>query len=251
MSTAPYTGITFSYDQTIKDVGRMIVLANGFLLPESIGVLKELISNIESARTAECDKKIFLRITPAHAIKTILTTGYRDSDKGQAINVHGVLSFIWEIMNREKAKRTQNTFDIVGIATTRMDVWNENGERVARWQFEAGDANSPGCHFHASVNQQDHNEKLFPDWLKIPRLPSLLLSPMDGLEFLLGELFQSQWVQAISQDSQDRNAWVQGQSNRLSRMLAWQAKQVTDNKVGTPWMSLKRAKPPVDVLLGK
>jgi hypothetical protein len=74
---------------------------------------------------------------------------------------------------------------------------------------------------------------------------------MDGLDYLLGELFQSKWEQAISQDSQDRNAWVQGQSKRLSKMLAWQAKQVADNRVGTPWMSLKRAKPPVDFLLGK
>jgi hypothetical protein len=251
MSTAPYTGLRFAYDQTIKDVERMIALAKGFLQRESIGVLRGLITNIESIRMAVPEKKLFLSIAQDHAIMTTSSSAYRDSAKGQATPVYGSLSFVWEIMNRDKGRRTQISFDIVGIASTRIDVWKENGERVARWQFEAGDASSPGCHFHASVNQQDQDDKYFPDWLKIPRLPGLLLSPMDGLDFLLGELFQSQWEQATSEDSQERNAWVQSQSIRLSRMLTWQAKQVDGMKGGTPWMSLKRAKPPADILLGK
>ncbi|HET6880086.1 MAG TPA: hypothetical protein VFI31_08015, partial [Pirellulales bacterium] len=137
------------------------------------------------------------------------------------------------------------------LATTLIDVYRNDDVRVARWQFEVGDHDSPGCHFHASANQQEHGAGLFPTWLKIPRLPGLLFSPMDGLDFLLGELFQSEWEKAVGEDSQHRNGWAQSQRQRLDKLLSWQLKQVRANKVGTPWMSLKRAKPTAEIFSGK
>jgi hypothetical protein len=138
----------------------------------------------------------------------------------------------------------------VGLASTSIQVLKTDNVLVAHWQFEAGDDKSPGCHFHSSVNQQGDGD-LFPDWLKIPRLHGLLLSPMDGLEFLLGELFQRRWKKRMSEDSQDRNGWADSQEMRLTKMLNWQAKQVRERKFGSPWMSLKKAKPPVDIFYGK
>jgi hypothetical protein len=127
-------------------------------------------------------------------------------------------------------------------------VLTDRAEVVAHWQLEAGDAASPGCHFHASVNQGTE-AGLFPKWLKIPRLPGILLSPLDGLEYLLGELFQSVWEQRISEESDERNGWANGQSVRLQKILTWQLKEVKRKSLGTPWISLKKAKPPVDVFL--
>lgn len=251
MNTPAYTGIRLSYDQMVRDIERMLALAERFLQRESIAVLKELTNDLESIRTADAGKNQFLKINQKRGVKTSTTTAYRDSSKGNVIPVYGSLSFVWEIVNWEKGRRRQTSFDLVGIASTCIDVLKENGEVVARWQFEVGDATSPGCHFHASFNQQSSTEKLFPQWLKVPRLPGLLFSPMDGLDFLLGELFQTQWEQEISKDSQHRNGWADSQRSRLSRMLAWQAEQVRTNRVGTPWMSLKRAKPRLEVLLEK
>jgi hypothetical protein len=125
----------------------------------------------------------------------------------------------------------------------------ETNNVVGHWQLESGDAQSPGCHFHCSVNQGSENG-LFPKWLKIPRLPGLLLSPMDGLEFLLGELFQSQWEKHVSEESDARNGWANSQSIRLKRVLEWQQNEIKLKRFGTPWVSLKKAKPPIDVLTG-
>ena len=247
MSSAPYKGIRLRYDDMIWDVRRMSALAKHFLQDESAGVLASLLDDIENIRTAAANVKQSLMIGVNPGVKTILSTRYRDSSKGQNISVYGSLSFVWEIMNWDKGKRKQVSFDLVGIASTSIRLLTETDDLVAHWQFEIGDATSPGCHFHSSANQECA-EGLFPDWLKIPRLPGMMVSPMDGLEFLLGELFQSQWEQRISEDSQDRNGWAKSQTTRLSKLLTWQDRQVRDNILGTPWMSLKRAKPPIDVL---
>ena len=88
---------------------------------------------------------------------------------------------------------------------------------------------------------------LFPEWLKVPRLPSILLSPMDGLEFLLGELFQRRWVEEVSADSEVRNSWANSQSHRMERILRWSWERVR-NPDATPWIDLKKAKPAFDLL---
>ncbi|TWT34989.1 hypothetical protein KOR42_53390 [Thalassoglobus neptunius] len=123
----------------------------------------------------------------------------------------------------------------------------ESNELIAQWQIEAGDASSPGCHFHSAVNQYG-DDGLFPEWLKVPRLPSVLLTPMDGLEFLLGELFQLRWPQAVSEESEDRNSWAKSQRERLCNLLSWKLDIVRQSET-TPWMALKKAKPELDVLM--
>ena len=120
MSLASYAGISFSYDQMIKDVRQMIALASGFLQPESVGVLQVLISQIESVRNAGCDRAHFFGIDGKRPIKTILTGAYRDSVQGQDTRVHGSLSFVWEIRNRDKGRRTQTTFDILSNARSAL-----------------------------------------------------------------------------------------------------------------------------------
>jgi hypothetical protein len=251
MSASRYDGIRFTYDDMISDVRQMTELAKKFLQAGSIGVLESLIVNIENIRNATPNVKHRLSVALDRGIATIASTSYRDSPKGRKNSVYGLLSFHWEIMNWDKGrKRRQDSFDLVGVASTSIKVLTENNELVAHWQFEAGDHTSPGCHFHSSINQGGA-EGLFPEWLKIPRLPGLLLTPMDGLDFLLGELFQSDWVELISKDSQHRNGWAKSQTNRLLKLLNWQETQVKGNRIGTPWMSLKKAKPPIDIFYGK
>ncbi len=71
--------------------------------------------------------------------------------------------------------------------------------------------------------------------------------PLDGLEFLLGELFQIEWYRHVSESSYHRDLWSAAQKRRLERVLGWQLKQVR-NYDTTPWMSLKRAKPEIGLL---
>jgi hypothetical protein len=167
----------------------------------------------------------------------------------QARSVYGTLSFVWDIVHTDKGKRKQGTFDLLGEATTGISIHEPNDEPIAQWQFEVGDSSSPGCHFHASVNQRDQ-DGLFPKWLKIPRLPGLLVSPFDGLDFLLGELFPKRWPKRVSETSDVRNSWATSQTHRILRILQWQQEMVKKRSFGTPWISLKKEKPPLDILSG-
>ncbi len=181
-------------------------------------------------------------------LKTRSSEGkYRDSEQGGGMSVYGLLTFTWELKNPDRGARQQNCFHLVGKASTSIVIKStENDDIVARWQFEAGDATSPGCHFHSAVNQYE-TTGLFPEWLKVPRFPGLLLCPMDGLEFLLGELFQREWYQEVSKSSHQKDAWGKSQKDRLERVLKWELEQIARWKT-TPWMSLKRAKPPLEMI---
>lgn len=153
----------------------------------------------------------------------------------------------WGLKNPDRGRSRQNEFVLTGEVTTGIQIYDaDSGELVARWQIEAGDATSPGCHFHAATNQYG-KDGLFPEWLKIPRLPSLLLTPMDGLEFLLGELFQLRWLERVSKESEIRNSWARSQGHRLTRMMEWTLSCVK-NPDTTPWMDLKKAKPSLELL---
>ena len=53
----------------------------------------------------------------------------------------------------------------------------------------------PGCFFHASILGESKIEgDLFPKSLSVPRFPSIFFTPVGVMEFVLGELFQQEWV---------------------------------------------------------
>ena len=246
MTVVSFSGIRFHYDEFIADVRRMSKLAEQFLETEAFGSLKTLETRLENLRNAAPGVSQNLSIPDEHPIVTKESTHYRGTD--QKIAVKGKLSFVWGIVNSSEGKKRRTSFDLTGIASTRIRLFADGPEPIAHWQLETGDASSPGCHFHSSVNQAGENG-IFPKWLKIPRLPGILFSPMDGLEYMLGELFQEMWAQHVSKASDDRNGWAKSQSARLQKVLSWQKDAINRNAFGTPWISLKRAKPPVDVLL--
>lgn len=265
-----YQGIAFSYTNMLAEIRLMQSLAGEFLSPHCDGVLDRCCDVLENIRSSSTDRDQLFEIPEYWPIRTVDSAGeYRASGKDGGRLVYGTLSFRWEIRNPDRGRSRQAEFHLVGEATTSIQLFETGSDKqIARWQLEAGDANSPGCHFHAAMterrpldvpteeasssdpdavsSQRDPNN-LFPDWLKIPRLPSILLSPMDGLEFLLGELFQRRWLQVVSEDSDNRNSWANSQGKRLERLLDWKRRQVRQAET-TPWMALKKAKPELGLL---
>lgn len=259
-----YTGLAFSYAQMLKEIQWMKSLADEFLAAEHRGVLQQCHDELTSIRGSRTDRVQYWEIREEWPIKTRVSGGeYRASGKDSGRPVFGTLSFRWGVKNVDKSVKSQASFYLVEEATTSIQVFDEETSRVvARWQIEVGDANSPGCHFHSSMterqykmssddgsaeefdesNQTETHEPLFPEWLKVPRLPSLLVTPMDGLEFLLGELFQIEWNRSISRDSFNMSSWANSQGERLARLLTWKLKQIGEPDT-TPWMALKKAKP--------
>lgn len=109
------------------------------------------------------------------------------------------------------------------------------------WRTEVGDVGSPGCYFHQQVLGQSDSPP-FPHGLSVPRLPSVIVTPMAVLEFLLGELFQDEWAKHVSRETDDTRFWQSTQRDILLRLLDWKKRHI-QKCVGSPWMALKRAKP--------
>lgn len=243
-----YAGIEFSYSDMLDDIDRMVFLAEAFLSTDSLDALKSCGSLLESIRNSRTGRRHFWEIGESWPLVTIESEGaYRSGGEGSGITVFGQLCFRWEIENPDAGRKRQQNFHLVGEATTSLKIFQfDDSQLVAQWQVEAGDASSPGCHFHSGINQYG-SSGLFPEWLKVPRLPGLLVTPMDALEFLLGELFQDRWPQNVSKESDFRNAWAKGQRGRFERILAWKLKSVRE-ATSTPWMALKKQKPELGIL---
>lgn len=243
-----YAGLKFTYAEAKRDLELMGELAEPFLDNDGKRVINDCAIDLENVRCTRETAK--WQIRTSSPVRTRASVGaYRASGKGGGTAVYGELCFTWSLVNPDAGRRRQNDFILFGLASTSIKIKVvDTGELVAQWQFEAGDSESPGCHFHSAVNQYG-DEGVFPEWLKIPRFPGLFLAPMDGLEFLLGELFQLEWLEHVSRDSYERNTWATSQKRRMEQVLRWQLSHVGKNET-TPWMSLKTAKPGVNLLGG-
>ena len=108
------------------------------------------------------------------------------------------------------------------------------------WRLELGADNAPGCYVHAQILGES-NCSPFPKSVPIPRLPSIFITPMSAVEFVLGELFQDVWRRTTAGNSGPEQRWKALQKERLERLLAWYQRELT-SPLASPWMTLKEAK---------
>jgi hypothetical protein len=239
---AAYQGIEFDYQEFLLGIRHIRDLASPYLTNESLLILSQYEVDVRSFK--KWTKQGVIGISESTPIRTQLSRGaYRRGSQNEGTAVYGTLSCVWDVFN---PRQNSNTFRLVGIASTCICIYVDGQQNpVARWQMETGDANSPGCHFHASLKQVAAAE-VFPEWLEVPRLPGVLPTPMDCLEFLIGELFQDDWERTVAKPGESRNGWAQNQERRMHPLFKWQMEQVKKAS-STPWMQLKRAKPGLDV----
>ncbi len=263
-----YVGIEFDYQQLQNNLQDIAAIARSFLAPESLGVLRQCGEDLTSIRNSTSSRIHYWSISQDWPVRTLESSGeYRASDKGTGRSVYAIFSFRWGIKNTNQNGRNR-TFTMIDEATTSIRVIDkQTSNLVALWQMEVGDASSPGCHFHASMTERNDKpeatiteseiieaedsatEKLFPEWLKVPRLPSVIVTPFDALEFLLCELFQKDWPQAVSQSNHNVMSWSRSQNDRLSRLLRWKLDVLRRAETGA-WSALKRAKPHAQLFVG-
>jgi hypothetical protein len=164
--------------------------------------------------------------------------------------VFAEISFVLDVssvMGRKKSQRP-SAFDVNGQASIEVRLYEgtpplgsaANSRPAGIWHFDVGINSSPGCHFHAQLPWRKLQHVTWD--LSIPRLPSLIVSPVDVIDFVLGELFQQLWLQQCIDKSADAAQWGGGQLRRLQVILDWHRTQLPDG-VPLPWLTLKRAKP--------
>lgn len=255
-STSPHTqGLFFSFSEMNIEIENMKKLSADFLEPTSYHYILPMWQRELSSYQKSLTTTIFSwTIGESKPIRTIPSIGKYECGGDGALTVIGEVSAKWEIqlvrLKEKKKNHAPSLFALTGLASTKvriLKVTAEGEQELARWRFEIGDFQSPGCHFHVQVLGNDDDEK-FPKSLAVPRLPGIMVTPMDALEFLLAELFQDEWKHKTSRSSDALTAWAGCQRKRLTRVLEWQKAKLSAGS-GSPWTLLKGGKPDSNLLI--
>lgn len=257
--TNPSQGLLFSFAEMQKEANNMAKVASRFLDSDNDaeGVIKEWVKQLEQFGLRDPGSELQWEISLGRPIRTIPSNGYYERDGKGAHSVYATISSIWDIAiptpsgPTPKRGTPKQVFEIVGKASTRISVLcAPNGGNLcelARWRFEIGTSCSPGCHFHAQILGEE-NDRVFPKSMPVPRLPGLLFTPMDALEFVLAELFQDEWARHAAKETEAIKVWATCQKRRLIKLLQWQQDRL-EKSSGSPWTALKADKPDATLLV--
>ena len=243
------SGLQFRFADMISEVTALEGMAKPFLEPTSVRVLPPLriiLGNLQDVRRSG---GVRWGISSSDPLITSVSQGAYQPDSAGAHAVFAEISFAWEIRRINPAgKKTERAefFELIGLASTKVRLFRRetNGEKgplEAMWRMEIGDVHSPGCHFHVQV-MGETDERPFPKSIDVPRLPGILATPAAAVEFVLAELFQDEWAEHAAATSPHLSRWIPIQKRRLSAVLKWQS-GVVQGSGGSPWTTLKRAKP--------
>lgn len=243
--------LRFRFDELLREASILRAIAHNYLDASTLWVLDNLREQIEHIWEAlpEGTKTLTLRplltkISPGH---------YEPIGRTGPMHIYAKISGIWEVrpigQRSKKDKGRQNRLlEFCGIASTRIELYAQGVETIpiSMWRMELGDSLSPGCYFHVQVLGEEGAP--FPKEVSVPRLPSLFITPMAVVEYVIGELFQDRWAQAVAEENANVLSWRSLQTARFVRLFNWQI-NCLKGAINTPWMTLKAAKPPGELFL--
>ena len=232
--------MVFSFSNFINEIRSFKKVSSGFI--ENPGILDAYKDRARQIRNKYRGGPIELGIFEENPLYTTVSDGeYNRSGEGEH-KVRGKITSVWDVKPiLEPNKSEPSEFRIAGKASTKVCILSECNERISMWRVEVGVEDSPGTHFHVQVEGDDENLP-FPESISVPRLPSVLVTVPDAIDFLLGELFQESWIKRTSKQSDAMKQWRPHQQRRLSSLLNWKAEQVKDT-MGSAWIAIKDEKP--------
>jgi hypothetical protein len=187
------------------------------------------------------------QIELSEPIKTVPSWGACEADsKGK--DLQWWMSFVWDL----KRGRT-GIVELNGKASTALTIHEieRNGRScrlkharskwLQRWNIDiVTEEGAPGPAIHVQISSTAN--------LPVPRLPSILFTPADCLDFLLGELFQEEWAEHLSGHSHTASFAV-SQQDRMRRLLKEHDSRLQDRGRLSAWMSFKKGRPTDDLFL--
>jgi hypothetical protein len=246
-----YTGIHFEFSRLRDEVQCVSRLAKPFLLRDCHHLLSGWESDLVSIASSRTVSQVGWQISEANPLRTKVTRGYEPAARQGAHEVWGELSFLWEVRRVSLTDRdTKGRICLSGNASTKVRICKQSqGARsvLAQWQIEVGTHDSPGWHFHVGLCGEG-DDLPFPHWLSVPRVPGLMILPSDAVDFLLGELFQTDWQQTVSKDCYETAKLGRYQSDRINRLGAWHTKALGSGG-GSAWNRLKHCKPHEEIFV--
>lgn len=247
--------LIFLFQEILDEIQAMSRIGAEFLTAESQEVIiPGVVALLESIRAARPTDPKAWSITAERPLRTIDSAGeYERRGRRGAHTILGELTFVWDIFCPQEQgprSRSQKTFILSGLSSTKIRVIErtERGfKQLAMWRDEVGDDASPGCHFHTQI-EGESDDPPYPRSLSVPRLPTLLITPMAALEFLLAEMFQSRWQQHAAVETAEMQRWKPIQKQRLLNLFEWQTECVK-GCTGSPWTAFKTHKPGTDLFV--
>ncbi len=246
--------LIFDFQEFITEINAFGDLAESFLDASGPAVLRQLQEDLKSIRASRFFGTSPWQIPRAAPLRTRASHGQYEPDGNGKHTLFAEISGIWEIapLKVSKKKREPRQFSLAGIWSTRIALVEGTpaapNAPLAIWRMEIADAASPGCHFHAQIAGDKDWEGLFPHSLSVPRIPIFMASPLSAVEYVLGEIFQDDWLIAAERDSPGGQAWRPLQRKRLLRLLRWQHNELKAS-TRSPWCLLKKSKPPRELFV--
>jgi hypothetical protein len=94
----------------------------------------------------------------------------------------------------------------------------------------------------------ERDDPSFARSLSVPRLPTIVVTPMAAVEFLLAEVFLPRRQQHAAAETADMQRWKPIQKQRLLNLFDWQ-KRCSQGCIGSPRTAFKTYKPDADLFL--
>ena len=233
-------GLQFTISELIRESQALREIAIDYLDPNFTWSIHKFESDIKSIWDAE-ERKFNLELKPLHTIPTEIN--------GQKI--YAICTGIWDVtpIGNPNSNYPNRKIEFSGIASTKIELFKKNDRNtpISMWRLELGTHNSPGCYFHSQILGQS-TEPPFPKSVPIPRLPSLFITPMAAIEYVIGELFQENWKKTVASGSGNAPYWRKLQQCRLKILLSWYQDLLTNTDT-SPWMIIKTSKPENDMFL--
>jgi hypothetical protein len=245
-------GLIFPFAELRSECETLKTYASEVLDKHTVWVLDQARSDLESIQgQGSSERTVPWAISERNPLCTIWSVGESQPENSSKHRIRAKLSFVWKIRPlREKKEKTSKYFLLDGLASTRIALVEEGDQSehcLAQWTVDVGDHQSPGTHFHFQLIGVEE-PPFFPKSLDIPRFPTPVMSPFLAMDFVIGELFQDRWARHSAAESPDSRRWRNLHQERLKRFFEWQKECVTQC-TGSPWMALKRAKPPHDLFV--
>ena len=235
-------GFRFLFADLQQEIVALRQMAERFFDSRMLRALDAFSRDLESIERLPSGRVRQLDLEP---LQTIESEGeYEAGDRKGGRKIFAVISGSWELCPLGK-RSSKRTVEFCGKASTRIDLYEptEPRTRMATWRLELGAKDSPGCYIHAQI-LGDCDAPPFPKSVPIPRLPSVFVTPMSAVEFVLSELFQDQWRQRTERNDGDVHNWYRLQLKWLQSQFSWYQDELKSSESSSsPWVTLKAAKP--------
>ena len=231
-------GFRFPFSELVRETKALKAVGRRFLDPSTTWVLERFLEDLNSIGSASGERVQTLQL---QCLNTQPSRDYEAGDRRGGQDVYAVISGIWELRTLGASSARPQEIEFCGIASTRIELYAPNDLLLGMWRLELGAEDSPGCYVHVQI-LGDSSEPPFPKSLPIPRLPSIFVTPMSAVEFVLGELYQDEWAREIAGSNGNATFWRTLQQRRLQSLFSWYQRHI-ENPKSSPWMALKAAKP--------